>query len=135
MPDTATSIKYFASVVAIPGIFLCLMGLGIVPLDEKMGLMSAPFIDPIGVPLQPFSLFLGSSNIMGVLSLWGKGPMPKTLGRIELMIASACGAYAHTAVEESPAFALLFFCLIAYLFVLDNQKPIEEENKSIKVKA
>merc|ERR1719162_2201244 len=114
MSITTTAIKSLASFTVIPGSFMTAMGLGLAPLDQNIMEIAAPFIAPLGIPFQPFILVLGSCKIMGALSLWGKGPMSKSVGMIGLAIASICAAYGHYTVGES------FIPPIVYLGLLGS---------------
>ena len=126
MPEAAPIIKKLLSPVALPGIFMAAMGLGLVPVDDNVQQLAAPFIDPLGIPFRPFSLFLGSCNFMAGLSMWGLGPMPETVARVGLMMCSGCGAYAHYNLGETFIHSLVYFSLASSLWFLD---PISKGKK------
>ncbi len=130
MPDTKTTIKALLTATILPGAAMLLMGLGIAPLDENMGKMAAPFIEPFGIQTKHFFCFLGPCKILGGLSLWGIGPMPEIVGRLGLILAATCGAYGHTVVGESFVPAVVYAILTAYLFVLDKSAIKENEKKA-----
>lgn len=119
MPETTTVVKTFLTSAAIPGVFLTLMGLGVIPLDKTEGI-AAPFIEPLGIPIKPFLCVLGPAKVLGGLSLWGYGPLPEIVGRIGLMFAALCGSYGHAAIGESPVPAIVYTGLMGSLFILDK---------------
>mmetsp|Transcript_32098 Transcript_32098/g.47228 ORF Transcript_32098/g.47228 Transcript_32098/m.47228 type:complete len:128 (+) Transcript_32098:183-566(+) len=113
-------LKSALSTVGIAGVFTLGVGLGVLPLDENMVAVANVFIEPVGVPVKPFFIFLGSCQILGAASLWGIGPMPNLMGRLGLMLAASCGAYGHAKNGESfvPAASYVFF--MGILFFLDE---------------
>lgn len=106
---------------------MTLIGLGLVPVDENMLSVAAPFINPFGIPLRPFLLVLGPCKVLGVLSLWGIGPMPEWFARIGLAVASVCAAYGHSTIGESIVPPLIYFGFIGSLYALDNKEKGKKE--------
>lgn len=119
MPEATTVIKGFLSVSAIPGVFLTLMGLGVVPLDKTQDI-AAPFIGPLGIPVKPFLCVLGPAKILGVSSLWGYGPMPEIIGRLGLAFSAVCAAYGHASIDESSLPPIIYAGMVGGLFILEK---------------
>ena len=127
MPKAATIAKVLATLTIIPSVPMVLMGLGLVPVDEKLVGIASPFLEPFGIPFRPFMCVLGPAKILGALSLWGIGPMPEFFGRIGLATAALCGAYGLNFVGDSTAPALVYSGIIASLYVLDPMKKGKKE--------
>ena len=119
MPSTATIVKSLATGIVLPGTFMTLMGLGLVPIDEKVSQMAAPFLTPFGIPFRPFMCLLGPCKILGGLSLWGIGPMPEWFARIGLLIASVCGGYGHYTIGDTLVGPIVYFGMIGSLYFID----------------
>ena len=100
---------------------MTIMGLGLVPLDEAMIPVAAPFIDPFGIPMKGFLLVLGPCKILGVLALWGIGPMPEWIARLGLSLSATCAVYGHHSVGESVVPPLGYLALMGGLYALDSQ--------------
>mmetsp|Transcript_23008 Transcript_23008/g.48981 ORF Transcript_23008/g.48981 Transcript_23008/m.48981 type:complete len:128 (+) Transcript_23008:183-566(+) len=119
MPSATAIVKSLCTVSALPGLFMTLMGVGLAPVDEQIGKMAGPFIDPLGIPLRPFLCLLGPCKILGSFSLWGIGPMPEWFGRPGLMFSALCGAYGHSVVGESVIPPIAYVGMIFSLYFLD----------------
>ena len=119
MPSTATIVKSLATGIVLPGTFMTLMGLGLVPIDEKMTNIAAPFLTPFGIPMKPFMCVLGPCKILGGLSLWGIGPMPAWFARIGLIISSVCGGYGHYTVGDAVVGPIVYIGMIGSLYFID----------------
>lgn len=120
MPELQTIVKSLCSFSVIPGIFMLAMGLGVAPVDEGLTNVAAPFLDPLGLPFRPFVLVLGGCKIVGVLSLWGRGPMPEAVGRVGLATSAMCAAYGHRSVGESVVAPVVYTAMIGALYALDG---------------
>eukprot|EP00531_Pseudo-nitzschia_arenysensis_P019834 CAMPEP_0116122834 /NCGR_PEP_ID=MMETSP0329-20121206/4424_1 /TAXON_ID=697910 /ORGANISM="Pseudo-nitzschia arenysensis, Strain B593" /LENGTH=128 /DNA_ID=CAMNT_0003616705 /DNA_START=311 /DNA_END=697 /DNA_ORIENTATION=+ len=120
MPEAKTIVKALASVTILPGLIYTAMGLGLLPVEESIEKVAAPFIDPIGLPTKPFFLILGPCKILAGLSFWGIGPMPELVARIGLLIASTCGAIGHKMNDETILPPVIYAGMVASLFVLDQ---------------
>lgn len=119
MPSATTIVKSLMTGIVLPGTFMTLMGLGVVPVDEKMSSMAAPFLDPFGIPVKQFFLLLGPCKILGGLSLWGIGPMPEWFARIGLIVSSVCGGYGHYFIGDSVVAPVVYLGMIGSLYFLD----------------
>jgi hypothetical protein len=127
MPEAITVVKSLTTGVVLPGTFMTLMGLGVVPIDETMAMVATQFIGPLGIPLRTFLCVLGPCKILGGLSLWGIGPMPSAFGKIGLVIASACAAYGHHAIGDSPVPPLVYIGMMASLVALERSSKGKKE--------
>eukprot|EP00593_Proboscia_inermis_P004630 CAMPEP_0171318478 /NCGR_PEP_ID=MMETSP0816-20121228/88952_1 /TAXON_ID=420281 /ORGANISM="Proboscia inermis, Strain CCAP1064/1" /LENGTH=129 /DNA_ID=CAMNT_0011813039 /DNA_START=24 /DNA_END=413 /DNA_ORIENTATION=- len=127
MPEAVPIIKKTLSVIAIPGTFMVMMGLGFLPVDEKMTKIAAPFIAPLGIPFQPFVACLGTCKVLAGLSMWGIGPMSDIVARIGLMLCTSCAAYGHHVVGDNVIPPIVYFGLVSSLFVLDKYKSTKEK--------
>uniref|UniRef100_A0A7S4MTY2 DoxX family protein n=1 Tax=Odontella aurita TaxID=265563 RepID=A0A7S4MTY2_9STRA len=115
-------LKCFLSSVGVTGAFTALMGLGIVPLDAGMAAVGNVFVEPLSIPLKPFFAFLGTCKMLGVASLWGLGPMPRSIALPGLLTAASCGAYGHYAVGEGPYIAIAYIGMLAALYILEGKE-------------
>lgn len=105
------------------------MGLGIIPPDEGVTAVANVFVEPLGLALRPFFVFLGVSKILGVLSIWGKGPLNKKFGIAGLMCSASCAAYGHFRVGDSILPPLFMLVLLSALAVLDAPQTKETKNE------
>ncbi|KAL7541834.1 hypothetical protein ACHAXR_011245 [Thalassiosira sp. AJA248-18] len=119
-PTTKTIVKALMTPVVVPGLFLTLMGLGLVPVDEGVASVAAPFITPLNIPVRPFFCVLGPCKLLAGFALWKKGPMPEGVARVGLTIASACALYGHYAVGDNVVGPLVYLGFLASLYALDS---------------
>eukprot|EP00537_Pseudo-nitzschia_pungens_P016094 CAMPEP_0172402942 /NCGR_PEP_ID=MMETSP1061-20121228/56935_1 /TAXON_ID=37318 /ORGANISM="Pseudo-nitzschia pungens, Strain cf. pungens" /LENGTH=129 /DNA_ID=CAMNT_0013137127 /DNA_START=84 /DNA_END=473 /DNA_ORIENTATION=- len=122
MPTPQTIVKALMTPVGIAGSFMTLMGLGLVPVDQKVVGIAAPFLTAFGIPFRPFAVVLGSCKILGAMSLWGTGPMPEWFARIGLGFASVCAVYGHHSIGDSVVGPVVYLGLIGSLYALDSSE-------------
>jgi hypothetical protein len=127
MPEAITIVKSLVTFPVIPGAFMTLMALGVVPIDEGIASVAAPFIVPFGIPIKAFLMVLGPSKILGGLSLWGKGPMPNMFAKLGLVFASACAAYGHHVIGESVVPPIMYIGMMASLVALERSSKGKKE--------
>ena len=125
--DRFTILNSIATLPGVPGVFMIFMGLGVAPMDEKMAMVASPFIDPFGIPVASFLLFLGSCKILGALSLWDIGPMPKSIGRIGLMTSAAAACFGHYTIGDSIVPPAVFVGIYTVLILFDKSNKGKKE--------
>ena len=128
-PSSRTIVKGLLTTTIVPGTFMTLMGLGLVPVDDGVVAVAAPFIEPLGIPFRAFVRVLGPSKILAALSLWKVGPMPEWFARIGLMASSCCALYGHGVLGEPVVAPLAFIGLISSLYVMDHLDAGKEGKK------
>ena len=129
LANAKTIVKGLLSTAIVPGTFMTLMGLGLVPVDDKLASIAAPFIGPIGLPFRAFVCVLGPCKILGSLALWKIGPMPEWFARIGLMVSSSCAVYGHSSIGDPVAPPLGYIGLMFVLYALDYVETREEIKK------
>lgn len=122
MPKVATIIKGLLSLEVLPAFWMIALGTGILPMDDGVAAIAAPFIGPLNIPVAPFLGFLGTCKMFAVASWWGVGPMSEWFGRVGMMTAAGCGAYGHSVVGESAVPPIIFLLMTGGLFLLDDGK-------------
>ena len=127
--SATTIIRGLLSTAIFPGIGMTCTGLGLLPIDDNFVAMTAPFIQPLNIPVKVFACILGPCKILGCLALWNIGPMPEWVARLGLMFAAGCGAYGHTLIGESPIPPIGCIGLMLTLYVLEYADAKKEGKK------
>eukprot|EP00543_Licmophora_paradoxa_P007818 CAMPEP_0202443890 /NCGR_PEP_ID=MMETSP1360-20130828/3064_1 /ASSEMBLY_ACC=CAM_ASM_000848 /TAXON_ID=515479 /ORGANISM="Licmophora paradoxa, Strain CCMP2313" /LENGTH=131 /DNA_ID=CAMNT_0049059721 /DNA_START=43 /DNA_END=438 /DNA_ORIENTATION=- len=122
--EATTVLRGLASGSVLAGTGMLAMGLGVIDIDPTMGSVANVFLEPVGLPLNPFLAVLGSCKILGVLSLWNVGPMPKSLGMIGLAMSALCGAAGHYVVEGGAAAIppIVYLGILGLLVFFESKK-------------
>lgn len=123
MPELVTILKIFSSSSALAGLGMTCMSLGVIPVDEGLEGVAKVFIGDM-IPTRLFFGILGPAKLLGVASLWGRGPVPKTVGLVGLAMSAFCGAIGH-GVRNETAQALIAGASVAVLgavHVLEQKK-------------
>mmetsp|Transcript_5945 Transcript_5945/g.8406 ORF Transcript_5945/g.8406 Transcript_5945/m.8406 type:complete len:134 (+) Transcript_5945:495-896(+) len=132
MPEKkiVTVLKCMCSPMALAGTGIALMGTGIIPLDQDVVNVAEPFIGPLNIPVKPFLTFLGVSKIFAIGSLWGYGPLPKSVALGGLTLSASCACIGHFKLSETLKSIAAFSTIIslAIIAMLDN----DDENKEKK---
>lgn len=114
----------------LAGTGITLMGLGVIPIDNDMAAVANVFIGPLGIPLNVFLSILGPCQMLGVLSLWGYGPMPKSIAIPGLGLSALCGAIGHYVHGDIPhAIAATGYVVIAGTLAVLEQARTETDDK------
>ena len=119
LANAKTIVKGLLSTSIVPGTFMTLMGVGLIPVDDKLASIAAPFIGPIGLPFRAFVCVLGPCKILGALGLWEIGPLPEWFARIGLTVAASCAAYGHSSIGDPVIPPLGYIGLMFVLYALD----------------
>ncbi|KAL3914062.1 MAG: hypothetical protein SGILL_006252 [Bacillariaceae sp.] len=91
------------------------MASGVVDVDPTLGAIANLYAVPLGLPLKPFLAFVGTAKLLGVLKLWGIGPMPSLkVAVLGLACPASAAVYGHYVVE-GPAAAI---APVVYLGIL-----------------
>lgn len=119
-------LRSLCSLSFLSGSAITAMGLGVIPIDDKMWECATKVIGENTVPAQPFMIFLGVSKILGVLGLWNKGPFArKTLViRGALGLPPLCAIFGHYLQGDTPGTiaASVYLCLFAVYQFLEGQE-------------
>jgi len=114
------AVKTCITGLGIAGVGCLIMGLGFIPIDPEFAAVAKPNIDPFGIPLRPFMLFLGPMKVLGAASQWGYGPLHKGFGRLGLQFCCICGFYGHYNIDpKSVSASIIMFSLLTSLYWLD----------------
>lgn len=100
MPELVTILKGLCSGSALAGLGMTCMSLGVIPVDEGLEGVAQVFIGDM-IPTRLFLGILGPAKLLGVASLWGYGPLPKTVGLVGLAMSAFCGAIGHGVRNET----------------------------------
>jgi hypothetical protein len=110
--------------VILAGFGMTAMGLGLIPVDPKLGAVARVYTDALKIPLRPFLVFLGVTKTLSVLKLWNVAPVPisPTLAFLGLAAPAASAVYGHAKVEGASAAIppTVYLCLLGSLFYLDR---------------
>ena len=107
----------------LAGFGITAMGLGLIPVDTKIGPIAKVYTDPLNLPLRPFLFVVGVTKILSALKLWNIGPVPTyKLAFIGLAAPAASALYGHAKIEGaagaiSPA---IYLALLGTLFYMDE---------------
>jgi hypothetical protein len=117
-------LRSLSSMVALSGVAVIAMGLGVIDVDEGMWQCATAVIGPDLVPAKPFLLVLGSSKVLGALGLWGYGLFGKQLGYAACAIPPMCAVYGHSQLGEmnEAGAAGLYLIFVSSLYFVEKSK-------------
>mmetsp|Transcript_36950 Transcript_36950/g.42147 ORF Transcript_36950/g.42147 Transcript_36950/m.42147 type:complete len:130 (-) Transcript_36950:152-541(-) len=122
-----TIVKVLISPMAFAGLGMSLMGLGFIPVDPTAAKVANIYLEPFNLPLKPFFIILGAAKVIGVISQWGYGPIPKLFARLCLMMSAACALYGHNKIGDTILPSAIMLTLLSSLFVLERLGKKKDE--------
>lgn len=109
---------------------MTLMGLGVIDIDPKLQGVATVFTNPLGLPLQPFLVFVGLTKIWSVLRLWDKVPPTSRLGKslayVGLASPAAAAVYGHHQTDgiEGTIGPTIYLCILATCHYFESKKDV-----------
>ena len=66
-------------------------------------------------------------KILGVLSMWDKGPLPKRVGKLGLLACCICAGIGHHAVGETIVPPIVMGSMLTALIFIDGPGPTKSD--------